>query len=86
MSDPYRDLAQGKLEQACSGCGRVEAAGRYCTGCRAPMGPDDWYRNGQKDRRAGARERAAEIDRTRVKRGPGRPRRASTFDGTLGLA
>lgn len=71
------DLRHARLEQACSDCGTWEAAGRYCTSCLRPMGPADWYRNGDKDRRAIAHQRAAEIERTRVKRPRGRPRRVS---------
>jgi len=53
------DLQRAKLEQACPDCGRWEAAGSYCSGCLRPMGPDDWYRNGDEDRRAVARQQAA---------------------------
>ena len=70
-------LQAGKLEQACPVCGRWEAAGYHCSGCGRPMGPIDWYRNGDKARRAVAHQRAAEIAATRVKRPSGRPRRVS---------
>jgi hypothetical protein len=69
-----KDLAAGRLEQACPDCGRWEAAGAYCSGCRRPMGPADWYPNGTKDGRSVAQERAAEIEATRPKRPRGRPR------------
>lgn len=67
-------LRMGKLEQSCPDCGRWEAAGLYCTGCRRPMGPLDWYTNGDLTRRSVAREKAAQIASTHVKRPRGRPR------------
>jgi hypothetical protein len=68
-------LRTGRLEQSCGTCGRWEAAGFSCTGCGRETGPDDWYRNGDEDRRAVAHEKAAEKARTRVKRPRGRPAR-----------
>ena len=44
-------LRARKLEQACSECGRWEAAGAYCSGCDRQMGPDDWYPGGDRGRR-----------------------------------
>jgi len=73
-ADIAERLLARKLEQACPACGVWEAAGAYCTGCTRPMGPDDWYGNGDETRRAVAHQRAAEKARTRVKRAPGRPR------------
>jgi hypothetical protein len=45
-------LRTGKLEQTCRACGRCEAAGHYCSWCARPMGPDDWYCNGEAAERA----------------------------------
>jgi len=73
-ADVAKKLQDGKLEQACPDCGRWEAAGSYCSGCDRPMGPDDWYGNGDEKRRAVAQDRAGEIAATRVKRPRGRPR------------
>ncbi len=39
-------LRERKLEQTCTACGRMEAAGSHCTGCLRVMDPDEWYRNG----------------------------------------
>ncbi len=64
-------LRTGKLEQTCPECGRVEAAGAYCSGCSRQTGPDDWYRNNDQAER---RQRAPENPRTPVKRGRGRPK------------
>ena len=75
-ADIARKLHDGKLEQACPDCGRWEAAGSYCSGCDRPMGPDDWYRNGDEPHRAVAHQKAVEIASTRVKRPRGRPRAA----------
>ena len=69
-----KKLQDGKLEQACADCGRWESAGWYCSGCDRRMGPDDWYPNGNAERRAVAQDRAGEIAATRVKRPRGRPR------------
>ena len=66
-------LRAGRLEQACADCGTWEAAGSYCTKCHRPMVPDDWYRNGDEDRRAVAHHKAAQIASTRVKRHRGHP-------------
>jgi hypothetical protein len=30
------------LEQLCPDCGRLEAAGGFCSGCYRRMGPTDW--------------------------------------------
>ncbi len=74
-ADISERLRAGKLEQACPDCGVWEAAGAYCTGCYRPMGPDDWYSNGDETRRRVAHQRAAEKAQARVKRPRGRPRR-----------
>jgi hypothetical protein len=63
-ADVAKKLQDGKLEQACPDCGRWEAAGSYCSGCDRPMGPDDWYRNGDLTRRAVARQAATEKAQT----------------------
>ena len=73
-ADVAKKLQDGKLEQACPDCGRWEAAGSYCSGCDRPMGPDDWYGNGDLTRRAVARHAATEKAQTRGKRPRGRPR------------
>ena len=39
-------LRTGRLEQMCHSCGRWEAAGFCCSWCQRPMGPADWYPNG----------------------------------------
>lgn len=83
--DVLRDLQAGKLEQACSACGRWEAAGFNCSGCGRPMSQVEWYRNGDMARRNAARDAAGKPGRTPVKRAVGRPRRHVAFDGTLGL-
>jgi hypothetical protein len=59
-------LQAGRLEQVCSGCGRSEAAGFYCTGCTAPMGPADWHRRPVSEAgRAGLQKaRAARLQQT----------------------
>ncbi len=82
-----RDLQAGRLEQACPDCGTWEAAGSHCSKCRRPMGPADWYRNGDKAGRAVAHERAAVIRQTHLKRGRGRPSASSATprsDAALG--
>uniref|UniRef100_A0A6M3ITY7 Uncharacterized protein n=1 Tax=viral metagenome TaxID=1070528 RepID=A0A6M3ITY7_9ZZZZ len=68
------DLRRGRLEQACPECGRWEAAGAYCSACYRPMGPGDWYRNGDESRRAVAHQKAVEKARTPLKGPRGRPR------------
>lgn len=68
-------LREGKLEQACPTCGRWEAAGSYCSKCSRPMGPVDWYRNGDQDRRQSDARVAAEKATTPPKAPRGRPRR-----------
>jgi hypothetical protein len=60
-------LQRGRLEQACSDCGRWEAAGAYCTGCERPMVAADWYPNGQAGRREATRQFAALRARTPLK-------------------
>jgi predicted Fe-S protein YdhL (DUF1289 family) len=67
----------GHLEQACPDCGRWEAAGSYCAGCDRPMGPADWYSNGDLERRAVARQKAPQKAQTPLKGRRGRPRAAS---------
>jgi hypothetical protein len=52
----------GKLEQTCSACGRWSAATRYCSWCFRPMGPADWYRNGDKEQRAARMPKEAPAD------------------------
>jgi hypothetical protein len=69
-----RLLREGRLEQTCRECGRMEAAGPYCTGCLRPTTEADWYRNGDLDTRA---ERRGEMPSPPVKRGRGRPRRVA---------
>ena len=76
-------LQKGKLEQACPDCGVWEAAGFYCSGCERPMGPADWYPNGDPDRRAVAHQKATEKAQTRVKRPRGRPRATPVRVGAL---
>jgi hypothetical protein len=79
-----KSLQGGKLEQACPDCGVWEAAGFYCSGCDRPMGPDDWYRNGDETRRAVAHQKAAAIASTRVKRPRGR--RGAALDSSASAA
>ena len=63
------DLQAGRLEKACSHCGRWEAASRYCTGCYRPSDPSSWYRNGDQGRREEARQKAASRSGTPPKAG-----------------
>jgi hypothetical protein len=51
-ADAQAQLQAGKLEQMCPDCGRWSAATHYCSWCFRPMGPDDWYRNGDQAQRA----------------------------------
>jgi len=69
-----RRLREGKLEQTCTACGRMEAAGSRCTGCQRVMDPGDWYRNGDMQAR---QDRAGMAPATPPKRPPSRPSRAS---------
>jgi hypothetical protein len=76
-----RDPAPGStrgLEQACTDCGRWEAAGYYCTWCYLPTAPADWYPWGSDTaRRAAARAAAAGEAQTPPKRLRGRQRRSA---------
>jgi hypothetical protein len=69
-----RRLREGKLEQTCTACGRMEAAGSHCTRCLRVMDPGDWYRNGDMQAR---QDRAGMAPATPPKRPPSRPSRAS---------
>ena len=62
-----RDMWAGRLEQACP-CGRWEAAHRYCSLCLRPMGPADWYRNGDLVRRIAVIGEARAAEEAREKR------------------
>ena len=42
-------LQEGKLSQTCPACGRAEAAGGHCSWCGRPMGPADYYPNGDQE-------------------------------------
>lgn len=55
-------LQAGKLEMTCPACGRWSAASRYCSWCFRPMGPADWYRNGDKEQRAARMPKEAPAD------------------------
>ena len=76
-------LQQGKLEKACPDCGRWEAASFYCTGCLRPMGPADWYANGDLERRKAALALAPQKAQTPGKGRRGRPRRVSQPEPVL---
>ena len=67
-------LREGRLEQTCRSCGRMEAASYYCTGCLRASGEAEWYRNGDLKAR---QDIAGEMPAARVKRPRGRPGRAS---------
>lgn len=57
---------EGRLDQACPTCGLTEAAGAYCTSCRAPTGPADYalaLHRTDAQREAAARLHAAAPDR-----------------------
>lgn len=43
-----RAAGEGRREQRCP-CGREEAGGFYCTGCLAPVHPDEWTAAGRTD-------------------------------------
>jgi hypothetical protein len=60
MPSETRALLQaGKLEQTCPSCGRWSAATHYCSWCFRPMGPADWYGNGDKEQRAARMPKSA---------------------------
>ena len=69
-----RRLREGRLEQTCTACGRMEAAGSHCTGCHGITDPAEWYGNGDMVAR---QDRAGKAPATPLKRPSRRPSRTS---------